>query len=407
MRFVVLVLALASPMPAVTFYKDVLPVLQKRCQSCHRPGEIAPMPLITYRQVRPWAKGIRQAALLKKMPPWSAAESLVRFENDPRLTAQELRVLDEWATSGAAEGDPKDAPPPIHFLGGWNIPRPDLTVQMPEAVPIPPKEELDYRFVVLPLGLKDDRWVAAAEIRPGVRGVVHHAVAYVREPGDPWLRDAPDGKPFVRRGVTRADILAIYAPGQPAMICRPGMAKKIPAGSDIVLQMHYTPNGTAAEDRTSIGLVWAKEEPAKRVLTLQLATTDFHIPPGDRNYAVSVAGTLPNDALLLSMFPHMHLRGKTFEYAIAGESGRIETLLRVAPYDFSWQLNYRLAEPRLLRKGTRLRCTAWYDNSLNNPRNPDPSEEVTYGEQSRAEMMVGFFDVAVPASVDKKTFFVR
>jgi hypothetical protein len=240
-----------------------------------------------------------------------------------------------------------------------------------------------------------------------VRSVVHHAVAYVREAGDPWLRDAPAGTAFSRPGVTRADILAVYAPGQPATVSPVGMARKIPAGSELVLQMHYTPNGRAEEDRTSIGLIWAKRPPEHRVLTLQINDTGFHIPPGDPDYRVSASGTLPNDALLLSLFPHMHLRGKAFEYSLIEPDGHYELLLRVAPYRFEWQLSYRLAEPKLLFKGTRLRCTAWYDNSVNNPRNPDPAAEVGYGEQSRDEMMVGFFDVAVPADWDKKRFFQR
>lgn len=397
----------AAALLGATFYGEVLPVLQRRCQSCHRPGEAAPMPLLTYQEARPWAKAIRQAVLSRRMPPWFAAYSSVPLENNPSLSADEIRVIDEWASHGAPAGDPKIAPPPPAFTEGWNIPQPDLTVRMPAPVAVPAREELDYQFVILPLGLHEDRWVQAAEIRPGVRGIVHHAVAYIREPGSDWLRGAAPGKPFSQPGVTRSDILAIYAPGQPAMRCPPGMAKKIPAGSDLVLQMHYTPNGAAVEDRTSVGIVFAGSPPQKRVLTLQLGTTAFRIPAGDRDYRVSVSGTLPNEALLLSLFPHMHLRGKAFEYSIAAPGGRYETLLRVAPYDFYWQLDYRLAQPRLLPKGTRLVCTAWYDNSPGNPRNPDPGEDVVYGEQSRDEMMVGFFDVAVPAGVDKFQFFVR
>lgn len=408
MRRFLLLFGCLLPLQAATFYKDVLPILQKRCQSCHRPGEVAPMAFLTYEQVRPWARAIRQAVLRKKMPPWFAESTSVRFENDARLSAEEVAVLVEWADQKAPAGDIRDAPPAVHWTSGWNIPKPDLSVKMPVAVTVPVREEIDYQFIILPLNLKEDRWVQAAEIRPGERSVVHHAVVYVREKDDPWLRDASPGKPFVRPGVTRNDILAIYAPGQPAMVTPPGMAKKIPAGADLVLQMHYTPNGkTAVQDRTTIGIVWAKEPPEKRVLTLQLATTDFRIPPGEPNHRVSVSGTMPNDALLLSLFPHLHLRGKAFEYAIVKPGGVYETLLRVAPYDFFWQLNYRLAEPRLLLKGTRLLCTAWYDNSPNNPRNPDPEAEVTYGEQSDDEMMVGFFDVAVPANVDKASFFIR
>jgi len=388
-----------------TFHKDVLPILQMRCQPCHRPGEIAPMPLVTYRDARPWAKAIREAVLTGKMPPWFA-ESGLRFENDPRLAPAEIATIDAWVRAGAPAGDARDSRV-VAWTRGWNITTPDQVITMPEPVPVPARGRLDYQFVILPSGLIEDRWVQAAEIRPGARGAVHHVVAYVREPSSGWLRDQPAGKPFARHGATTSDILAIYAPGQPAMQLASGSAKLIPAGSDVVLQIHYTPNGRAAADRTSIGLVWAPAKPEKRVLTLQLATPEIRIPPGERNHRVTVAGTMPNDAVLLSLFPHMHLRGTAFEYALEWDNGRVETLLRVAPYDFHWQLAYRLAEPRLLRKGTRLRATAWYDNSPRNPRNPDPAVEVVYGEQSDDEMMVGFFDVAVPASMGKEDFFMR
>ncbi len=403
------VLALASLIPAhaETFYKDVLPILQQHCQSCHRPGAIAPMPLLSFKDTKPWAKAMREAVLHKRMPPWFAESGSVRLADDPKLTPKEIATLNGWVLSGAPEGDLKDAPAPIQWTRGWNIRTPNLVLTMPDAVRVPARGELHYQFVILPLQTTEDRWVEAVEIRPGQRGIVHHLVTYIREPGSTWLRDAPVGKPFVRPGVTTSDILAIYAPGQQPAICPPGMAKRIPAGSDIVLQIHYTPNGRSVEDRTSVGLVWAKEPPSKRVLTLQIATTDFRIPAGESNHRVTAYGTLPNDCLLLSLFPHMHLRGKAFEYAIVEPGGVVETLLRVAPYEFAWQLSYRLAEPKLLRKGTRLQCTAWYDNSPNNPRNPDPTVDVAYGEHSRDEMMVGFFEVAVPAWMDKAAFFVR
>jgi hypothetical protein len=278
---------------------------------------------------------------------------------------------------------------------------------MPEPFIVPARDETDYQYVILPLNSKEDRWVNHAEIRPGARSAVHHAVAYIREPAGTWLRNRPVGKPFPHGGATKSDILAIYTPGQQPMTCPPGMAKRIPAGSDIVLQMHYTPTGKPVADRTSVGMVFLREKPARRVLTLQIDTTDFRIPPGESNHRVSASGTLPHDALLLSLFPHLHLRGKAAEYEIVEPGGRIETLLRVAPYDFYWQLNYVLAQPRLLSAGTRLRVTAWYDNSPNNPRNPDPAAEVVYGERSSDEMMIGFFDVAVDPALDKPAFFRR
>jgi hypothetical protein len=199
----------------------------------------------------------------------------------------------------------------------------------------------------------------------------------------------------------------VYTPGNSSEIWAPGVGKKVKAGSDLVLQMHYTPNGTATADRTSIGIIFARETPRQAVLTLQMGNDRFVIPPGDPDYRVSVSGTLPNDALVIGLLPHMHLRGKAFEYLILGPNGAVETLLKVSNYDFHWQLNYRLAEPRLLRSGTRFEWVGYFDNSRNNPRNPDPSAEVRFGEQSWEEMMIGFFDVLVDAGVEKNGFFER
>jgi len=389
-----ILLLLAVP----TFHHDVEPVLQRHCQTCHRPGAIAPMPLITYEQVRPWARAIREKVLLGKMPPWFAASG-GPFANDPRLSDASKRTFSLWADDKAPEGPAADAPPPLEWPDGWRIGKPDLVAGMNEPFAVPARGDVDYQFIVVKLGLPEDRWIERVEVRPSNHRVVHHAVVYVRERGDPWPENG--------RRVTTNDILAVYTPGQPPFEARPGMAKFVPAGADLVLQMHYQTIGELVRDQTRIGIVFARQVPEKRVLTLQLNNSTFHIPPGERNYRVTASGTLPNDALLLSMFPHMHLRGAAFDYEIDLGEGRVETLLRVAPYDYYWQLNYILATPRLLKKGTRLRATGWYDNSPNNPRNPDPEAEVTYGEQSHDEMMIGFFDVAVPRDFDKRRFFAR
>jgi hypothetical protein len=363
------------------------------------------MPLLTYEQARPWARAIRQAVSTKTMPPWFAASSAMPLRNDPRLTAGEINVINEWVRQGSLRGSAADAPPPVDWPQGWNIGNPDIIVTMPKPVMVPAREEIDYQYIVLPLGLNEDRWAERIEIRPGARSAVHHAVAYIREPGSPWLRDATPGVAFSRPGATTTDILAVYAPGQPPAQYPEGMAKKIPAGSDMVLQLHYTPGGKAVQDRTAVGVVFARPVPRKRILTLQLHATDFVIPAGERNYKVSASGTLPAECEVLSFFPHLHLRGSSFEYETVASGGRLTTLLRVAPYRFNWQLAYVLEKPMRLPAGTRLRATAWYDNSANNPWNPDPTVDVGYGEQSRDEMMVGFFDVAVDAGIDKRLFF--
>ena len=398
-----------------TFYKDVLPILQGHCQSCHRPGEIAPMPLVNYDQTRPWADSIVHAVQTKMMPPWFADPRFGKFANDPSLSKQEIATLSEWAAGGAPAGSPGDAPQLRQWTQGWNIPKPDLVVQMPIAVKLPAQGEIEYTYEIVPTHFTEDRWVQVSEFRPGSAAHVHHAVVYIRPPDSQWLRHAPVGQPFTASTLsdpvekrqaheTTSDLLLVYAPGSAPDEWPDGMAKYVPAGSDLVFQMHYTTNGTAAQDQTSIGMVFAKAAPKQRVITLQLNDHAFMIPPGADDFRVEVQGTLPNDATLLSFFPHMHLRGKRFEYDIVHDDGSIEVLLRVK-YHFHWQLSYKLSEPRLLRAGTKLRAIAWYDNSKNNPHNPDPTKTVVWGDQTTDEMMVGFFDVAVPAAMDKWKFF--
>jgi hypothetical protein len=379
---------------AATFYEDVLPIFEKHCLACHRDGGIAPMRFDSYEATRPWVKAIREAVVSKKMPPWLADLAYGRFSNERRLNSTETQTIQSWALSGAAEGRRRFARVPVS--GPWDLGKPDWETSLPIAVSVPARGQLEYRYIVLPQRFERETWVQAVEIRPSVASVVHHAVLYIREAGSTWTH-----------GPTTNDILAVYTPGNTFDRFPAGMAKRIPAGADLLLQVHYTPDGKPRSDRTRVGLQFARERPRRAILTLQLNNSDFRIPPGDGNYRVRTAGTLPNDALLLSLFPHMHLRGKAFEYAITASGGQYETLLRVPRYDFHWQLNYKLAEPRLLRAGTRLEATAWYDNSANNPRNPDPNAEVGYGEQSWEEMMIGFFDVAVDASIDKKAFFLR
>ena len=402
---------------APTFYKDVLPILQEHCQSCHRAGEAAPMPLVTYDETRPWAQKIAAAVEVKTMPPWFADPRFGHFSNDPSLTEQQITTISKWADGGAPAGDAHDAPAPRKWAEGWTIPQPNSVVTMPKPVRIPAQGEIEYTYEIVPTHFAEDRWVQMSELRPSSRRHVHHAVVYVRPPDSSWLRHAPVGEPFTastlsdpeeRRQAheTTSDLLLVYAPGSSPDQWAEGMAKFVPAGSDLVFQMHYTTSGTADQDQTSIGLLFPKSPPKQRVITLQLNQHALLIPPGAENFRVEVQGTLPNDATLLSLFPHMHLRGKRFEYDIVHEDGSVETLLKVN-YHFHWQLSYKLAAPRLLKAGTRLRAIAWYDNSRNNPHNPDPEKAVRWGDQTSDEMMVGFFDVAVPAGMDKWKFFVR
>ena len=351
------------------------------------------------------------------MPPWFADPNVGHFANDPSLSAQEISTLKSWLQGGKLKGDAKDASPPKLWAGGWNIPQPDAVIKMPVPVKIPSAGDVEYTYEIVPTEFTEDKWVQSSQVLPSCPQFVHHAVVYIRPPNSKWLREAPINTPFTARSIdneklsheahwTDSDMLLVYAPGSSPDHWPDGMAKFIPAGSDLVFQIHYTTNGKPGSDSTSAGIIFAKQPPAQRVLTLQLTNDSFLIPPGADDFPVEVHGTLPNDATLLSFFPHMHLRGKRFEYNIVRGDKSKEPLLRVN-YNFYWQLSYQLAQPRALKAGTELQAIGWFDNSPNNPHNPDPNKAVRWGDQTYDEMMVGFFDVAVPANVDKQQFFVR
>ena len=398
--------------PPVTFNKDVLPILQERCQTCHRAGEVAPMPLRTYEEARPWASAIKEAVLLKRMPPWFADPHASKgFSNDRSLSKQEIETIVAWADGGAAEGDTEAKPEPVEFVDGWNIGEPDVVFEMQKEFEVPAEGVVEYQYLVIPSGFREDKWVERAEIRAGNRAVLHHVIVFVRPPESTYIGEAKAGEFFVpakydekkkEKRNDKREFLIGFAPGTVPEELEPGQAKLIPAGSDFVLQLHYTPNGKAATDKSYFGLVFAKEPPQKRVVTMAVSTDDFVIPAGAPNHRVDAQMKIKDDMTLTAMLPHMHLRGKAFEYRVVFPDGRKETLLRVPRYDFNWQLSYYLEEPVLLPKGARIECTAWYDNSANNPQNPDPANEVRYGDQSWEEMMFGFFDASFPVEDEKQ-----
>lgn len=409
-----------------TFYKDVLPVLQRNCQNCHRPGEAGPMSFLTYESTRPWAKAIKAAVATKKMPPWYADPQHGKFSNDRTMSQADVTTLVSWVDGGAKAGNPKEAPAPMNFVEGWAIGKPDVVLEMPNAFNVPASGTIDYQYVLVPTNFTEDRYVQFAEARPGDRERVHHIIAFIVEKDNPMLKQMQPGVPFVpaeaqREGAQRAraaaaqgqqpqqrqrrgegegmvgigDFLVGYAPGAPPQTLKAGQAKVMKAGSAIVLQMHYTANGKSGVDKSRIGLVFSKEPPVQRVLTLASQNNRFEIPPGDPNYRVESTITLQQDTTLTSLLPHMHLRGKDFEMRAVYPTGEKEILLRVPKYDFNWQLWYVLDKPKVLPAGTKIECTAHFDNSPNNPANPDPTKAIRFGEQSWDEMMIGFFDVAV------------
>jgi hypothetical protein len=412
----------AADQPPVTFYRDVLPIVQQRCQSCHRAGEVGPMPLGSYQETRPWARAIKQAVVARKMPPWNADAVPGRFHNDPSLSQREIDTLVSWADSGAPAGEAKDAPAPRVFTEGWSVGAPDVVFEMPAAYEVPVSDTVEYTYVIVPTGFKEDRWVTSAEVRPGNRAVVHHANVYVREPGADWLREYPSGTSFVppERGQRfglggassagaslREQVIAGYIPGRPAKQVPPGYGLLIPAGSDLVFQLHYTTNGKATSDRTKVGFIFAKNPPAKRMIRIQASNGEFAIPPGVSNHPVSGSAVLGVDCELIDAYPHMHLRGKSMTLSAVYPSGQQEELVRVPRYDFNWQLVYEFNEPLKLPKGTVLRADAIFDNSPGNRFNPDPKAEVRWGDQTWQEMMVGFFDVAISPGTDPGTVVVR
>ncbi|MCU1241832.1 MAG: hypothetical protein JWO71_2558 [Candidatus Acidoferrum typicum] len=407
-----LVLGQMGSMSAPTFTKDAAPILQKKCQTCHRAGEAAPFPLLTYEEVRPWVSSIKLVVQQKIMPPWFADPAYGHFSNDRALTAKEISTLVAWVNAGAPEGDPKDAPAPANFVEGWGILKPDKIFELPRAFAVPASGMVEYQYVIFPTGFTEDKWVQMAEARPTERSVVHHIIAYVREPGSNYFKDQKTGVFFeapppksdekTDRSALPSDFLVGYAPGQPAEILSPGQAKLIKAGSDIVLEVHYTPTGKAATDRTRVGIVFAKEPPKERVLTLSASNGTFKIPPGDPNHRVDASFEVLRDVKLASLHPHMHMRGKDFEYRLVFPNGETRTILRVPAYNWRWQLWYNLAEAIALPKGTKIECTAHFDNSPNNPENPDPTKTIIWGQQNWDEMMVGFFNLVFDAKVPRQ-----
>jgi hypothetical protein len=413
-------LALCAGEPAPTFYKDILPVFQKNCQTCHRPGEAAPMPLLTYDQARPWAAAIRQAVMTKRMPPWNADPAYGHFKNDRSLSEKEIKTIAAWAAAKAPAGNPNDAPAPLHFIEGWNIGKPDMVVEMPKPYDIPATGTIEYTYYVVPSGFTEDKWITAAEIRPGARALIHHVIVFVREPGSKWLKDAQPGEPYVpplvkddktgreeRDTRNQGEFLAGYAPGLQPMVLEPGQAKLVKAGSDLVFQMHYTAKGITATDQTKVGFVFAKEPPRERVMTIGAANRDFVIPPGAADYPVESKLTFYGDARILAYGPHMHVRGESMRFDLVTPSGSRETLLNVPHYDFNWQHWYEPAEALKVTPGTAIECFAKFDNSANNKYNPDPTSEVRWGDQTWQEMMIGFMDVAFDAKKSPKDIFTK
>jgi mono/diheme cytochrome c family protein len=405
--------AIESNAAAVTFTRDVAPILYANCATCHRPGEMAPMSLMTYKEVRPWAKSIREKVLNREMPPWFADPNHGEFRNDPSLTQQQLDTIRAWVDAGAKEGDPKDLPAAPKFSDtGWKFGEPDAVFSLTEEAEIPADGAVPYRYWAVPTNFTEDKYVQFAEIKRGEPSVVHHVIVSVREPDQGALpppgeiragqqrvnpeaaRDPQQSRNDQRRGTNPDGMLLGWAPGMSPLTLRPGIAKLVKKGSMLIFQMHYTTNGTAAKDRTSIAFWFAKKPVEKRVITKGITADPrkLVIPAGDPNFESRSSLAFNEDVHLHMFMPHMHVRGKDFEYKLVYPDGKEKILLRVPKYDFNWQLSYFLKEPIAVPKGSRIDCTAHHDNSAGNKFNPDPTITVRWGDQTWEEMMIGWID---------------
>jgi hypothetical protein len=416
---------------SITFHNDVEPILQANCQSCHRPGQTAPMSLLSYESARPWAKAMKNAVLTRKMPPWFADPQYGHFKNDRSLKQADINTIAQWADAGAPEGNPKDAPAAVKWpADGWEI-QPDFIVNGPEVgVPAKPKANvIEWTYITVPSGLKEDTWVTSMEIRPSEPSVTQHICVYFKPHTADTQYNTPawSARPRDEKGVAPAEAAGAngrnlpksllegtngpegcYVPGQYTQDYRLfHAAKLIKADSDMVFQLHYTPNGHDVVDRPRLGFTVAKGPAERTYVTIGTSAPSdakhFAIPPNDPNWeSPPMEAEFLADVELVNMFPHMHVRGKDMTYRLTFPNGETETILSVPHYDFNWQLGYDVAQPIRIPKGTRIKVTAHFDNSVNNKFNPDPNQTVYYGDMTWEEMMFPFFSVTVDPAVNTK-----
>jgi len=387
---------------SVTFTKDVAPIIQKNCVVCHRPGEVAPMAFTNYKEVRPWARSIREKVVTREMPPWFADPKHGEFSNDCRLSQKEIDTIAAWVEGGALEGDPKEMPANPKFTEGWQISKPDAVLSMTDEFNIPAEGVIPYKYFSVPTNFSEDKYVQFAEIRAGDRSHLHHVIVSVRYPGQGTLPPAGEIKPealaTARQQQSAEDSdgrLIGWAPGEAPLILREGQAKLVKKGSVLIFQVHYTTNGVVGKDRTSVGLIFSKAPVEKRVITAGAVGRNLVIPPGDPNYESTATFPFKEDSHIDSLHPHMHVRGKDFLYRLVYPDGTSKILLSVPRYDFAWQLTYFLKEPVAAPKGSRLEVIAHHDNSAKNKFNPDPTATVRWGDQTWDEMMIGYLDYTI------------
>jgi mono/diheme cytochrome c family protein len=419
-----------SKAPGVTFTKDVAQIFFKSCAECHRPGESAPFSVLSYKDVRPWAKSIREKVVNREMPPWHADPHIGEWANDRRLKQQEIDTITAWVDGGAQEGDAKDMPAAPQYTEGWSIGKPDAVIEMPEEFTLGANGPDEYQYFDAPTNFTEDKYVQMAEARPGNRRVVHHVIAFVVPPGNPSLAKVPKeqrdkalemalkNSPFYRDGYLIrmkpdqpvyndaneippnlrgdagiGDFLTGYAPGSIPSVWNPGVAKKIPAGATIRFQVHYSKiAGSEQQDRSKIGLIFAKQPPEKTLKSRAASNIYFQIPPGAERHKVTAFWKPSVDITIHSLSPHMHYRGAAMEYKVVYPDGRSEMLLNVPKYSFNWQMTYNPRELIHIPAGSKIEVTGYFDNSAKNKLNPDPSKAVRHGEPTYDEMMMGFVE---------------
>ena len=371
--------ARVKPHGKVTYSNQIARLLQRNCVSCHRKGDIAPFPLTSYKEVAGWAEMMEEVIDEGRMPPWNANPKHGKFLNDARMSDADKALFRTWVKNGCPEGDPKNLPKPIKYTKDWRIAKPDVVFKMRKTpYKVPAEGVVKYQYFTVDTNFKEDKWIKAAEARPGNRSVVHHILVFIQ---------SPSGGRFRSNGG-----LVGFAPGTPARIYPKGVARRIPKGSRLIFQLHYTPNGSPQEDISSVGMVFADpKEVTHKVGGGMAANVFLRIPPKADAHRVTARYRFRKDKTLVSLSPHMHLRGKSFRFEAHYPNGKKEILLDVPRYDFNWQLRYDLAKPRVMPKDTRLVCTAYFDNSENNLNNPDPTQTVRWGDQTWQEMMIGWF----------------
>ena len=407
----------------VSFHKDVLPIIRDHCEPCHSEGGIGPMALTSYEDVHKWAEPIRKAVLSRSMPPWHADRSVGHFQNDRSLSASQINTISDWVANGSLEGEPfkSSTHPPINRE--WTLGTPDLVIHPPSAVTISKTGVMDYVYIAVPTGLTADTWATGFQVLPGDRSVIHHMTLFIRPPGSAMWADTQPGmicaqaSPAFRATKQTSkgqvfdaigpdlEMLGVYVPGGNPVFLPPGHARLIRAGSELIFQIHYVPNGHETADLSKVGLYFTSTKPTYRVVSIGVLNRSIIIPPFARRHIVEASVKFDRPVTILDICPHMHYRGKSFVVKITEPRKSSEVLLNVPRFSPFWQTTYVLSQPKTLAKDSTIKCVATFDNSRENALNPDPSKEVRWGDQATDEMMVGFVDVAIPSGADPVKLF--